>query len=55
MCSVIDVLEKELSSYDYEILFIDNCSQDKTREYLREMCKKNPKDESNFNVEFWTV
>ena len=30
--AVIDVLEKELSSYDYEILFIDNCSQDKTRE-----------------------
>lgn len=48
--AVIDVLEKELSSYDYEILFIDNCSQDKTREYLREMCKKNPKVKAIFNA-----
>ena len=27
--AVINELEKELPQYDYEILFIDNCSSDK--------------------------
>ena len=40
--AVVEVLQKDLPQYDYEIVFIDNCSQDKTREYLREMCRNNP-------------
>ncbi|MBQ9086821.1 MAG: glycosyltransferase family 2 protein [Clostridia bacterium] len=32
-----------LPQYDYEILFIDNCSQDRTRELLRQICAENPK------------
>ncbi len=33
--AVVDVFQKELPEYDYEILFIDNCSTDKTRDLLR--------------------
>lgn len=38
-----------LPQYDYEILFIDNCSQDKTRELLRAICAENPKIRAIFN------
>ncbi|MCI5620550.1 MAG: glycosyltransferase family 2 protein [Lachnospiraceae bacterium] len=48
--AVIDTLEKELSDYDYEILFIDNCSTDKTRVYLRQMCADNPKVKAILNA-----
>ncbi len=41
---------EELPQYDYEILFIDNCSQDKTRELLREICAKNSKIKAIFNT-----
>lgn len=40
---------KQLPQYDYEILFIDNCSQDKTRELLRKICAENPKIRAIFN------
>ena len=48
--AVIEVLQKELPQYDYEILFIDNCSQDKTRQYLRELCTGNKKIKAIFNA-----
>ncbi len=48
--AVIDVIQKELPSYDYEIVFIDNDSSDKTRFYLREMCANNPKIKAIFNA-----
>ena len=48
--AVIDEITKSLPGYDYEILFIDNDSKDKTRIYLREMCKKNKKVRAIFNV-----
>ena len=35
--------------YDYEILFIDNCSQDNTRTLLRGICAENPKIRAIFN------
>ena len=38
-----------LPQYDYEILFIDNCSLDSTREKLREICAKNKKIRAIFN------
>ncbi|MBE6667549.1 MAG: glycosyltransferase [Ruminococcaceae bacterium] len=38
-----------LPQYDYEILFIDNCSQDNTRPLLREICAKNKKIRAIFN------
>lgn len=36
--------------YDYEIIFIDNCSTDKTRELICEMCEENDKIKAIFNV-----
>lgn len=47
-----EALVRELSSlpeYDYEILFIDNCSLDKTRDRIREICAKNKKIRAIFN------
>lgn len=42
--------KKELKTYDYEIIFIDNASQDKTREIIEEVCKNNSKVKAIFNV-----
>lgn len=41
---------KALPQYDYEIVFIDNDSKDKTRPRLLELCKKNPKIKAIFNA-----
>lgn len=43
-------LEKSLPQYDYEILFIDNCSTDGTKEKLEEICAGNKKIKAIFNV-----
>lgn len=48
--TVINVLEEALSRYDYEIIFIDNCSQDGTRDELEKICSKNKKIKAIFNV-----
>ena len=39
-----------LSSYDYEVIFIDNDSNDSTRALLREICKDNKKIKAIFNA-----
>ncbi|MBO7310295.1 MAG: glycosyltransferase family 2 protein [Clostridia bacterium] len=39
----------KLEKYDYEIVFIDNCSLDSTREKLRDICLKNNKIKAIFN------
>lgn len=39
-----------MDGYDYEILFIDNCSVDKTRELIRGICEKNKKIRAIFNT-----
>lgn len=39
-----------LTEYDYELVFIDNCSTDKTRSLLRMVCAKNPKIKAIFNA-----
>lgn len=48
--AVENVLKEALSQYDYEILFIDNCSTDGTREKLEEICAGNRKIKAIFNV-----
>lgn len=40
---------EQLPQYDYEILFIDNCSQDNTRPLLRQICAENPRIKAIFN------
>ncbi len=47
--AIIAEMEK-LPRYDYELLFIDNCSTDNTRLLLREICFKNPKIKAIFNI-----
>ena len=41
--AIIEVMEKDLSEYDYEILFIDNHSKDNTKALLRGLCANNRK------------
>lgn len=48
--AVIDMMKRDLPRYDYEILFIDNCSTDGTRDKLRALCKDNKKIKAIFNA-----
>lgn len=47
--AIIEQVEK-LQKYDYELIFIDNCSQDSTREKLVSLCEKNKKIKAIFNA-----
>jgi len=48
--ALIEMLSSKLSQYDYEILFIDNHSQDKTQQLLTGLCENNPKIKAIFNA-----
>lgn len=48
--AVVNILETELSRYDYELLFIDNASTDGTKEKLLSICAQNPKIKAIFNA-----
>ena len=48
--AVLDMFEKDLPTYDYEILYIDNDSKDNTRKYLRELCACNRKVRAILNA-----
>ena len=43
-------MERDLSEYDYEILFIDNHSKDNTQALLRGLCANNKKIKAIFNA-----
>ncbi len=47
--AVISQIEK-LGKYDYEILFIDNCSKDSTRQKLEQLCAGNKNIKAIFNA-----
>lgn len=47
--AIIEQLEK-LEKYDYELLFIDNCSTDNTRNLLEQICARNNKIRAIFNA-----
>ena len=47
--AVREVFRKELPSYCYEILFIDNKSKDRTRDILRELCREDAGVKAIFN------
>ncbi len=47
--AVIAQLEK-MTMYNYEIIFIDNCSTDGTKDELRKLCKGNEKIKTIFNA-----
>lgn len=48
--AVTKEIEKELPEYDYELVFIDNCSTDGTRDLLRQICSNNPKVKAILNA-----
>lgn len=48
--AIIDEVKKNLPGYDYEIVFIDNCSTDGTRNVIRRLCSENPKIKAILNV-----
>lgn len=48
--AIISEFEKNLPEYDYEIIFIDNDSQDKTRNILRELASQNKRIKVIFNA-----
>lgn len=48
--AVVTEFETKLPQYDYEILFIDNCSTDGTRVKLEQICEANKKIKAIFNV-----
>ena len=47
---IIKEFKDNLPNYDYEILFIDNDSKDRTEEIIESICKKNDKVKAIFNA-----
>ena len=47
---IIRTIRSGLPAYDYELIFIDNCSRDHTQEILRTMCSRNQKIKAIFNA-----
>lgn len=48
--AIVNLFENELTQYNYELVFIDNDSHDKTRELLQEICSKNSNIKAIFNA-----
>ncbi|MBQ0060061.1 MAG: glycosyltransferase [Lachnospiraceae bacterium] len=48
--TVTDIMVNELPQYDYEIIYIDNHSKDRTKELLRQICSKDPHVKAIFNA-----
>ena len=54
--NVVDIADavckqmEKLPQYDFELIFIDNDSKDKTRDLIRGLCKSNPKIKAIFNA-----
>lgn len=48
--AVAKEMEDNLQNYDYEIVFIDNCSTDGTRDLLRAICSDNKKVKAILNA-----
>lgn len=47
---IINLFKNKLENYEYEIIFIDNYSKDKTRESLLNLCQKNKNIKAIFNA-----
>ena len=48
--AVRKLFREELSEYDYEIVFIDNCSTDGTRDVIERLCSEDKKIKAIFNA-----
>ena len=47
---IIRIFAESLPRYQYEIIFIDNCSKDRTREKILQLCLENPSIKAIFNA-----
>lgn len=47
---LLHIFDVELQEYDYEIIYIDDYSMDRTREEIRKICKLNDKVKAVFNA-----
>lgn len=48
--AIVNLMNNELKEYDYELIFIDNCSTDGTRDLLRQICAGNKKIKAILNA-----
>ena len=48
--AIVKIMDEELPQYDYELVFIDNYSQDNTRTLLRGICERNKRIKAIFNA-----
>ena len=48
--AIASIMAQELPAYDYELVFIDNCSKDGTQNRLRDICRMNPKVKAILNT-----
>ncbi len=48
--ALVNVFDNKLSNYNYEIVFIDNASTDKTKDILRGLCGANNRIKAIFNI-----
>ena len=48
--AIVNELESNLKEYDYELLFIENCSTDNTRGLISKICNNNKKVKAIFNA-----
>ena len=48
--AICEIFQSQLAHYDYEIVFIDNYSNDGTRAVIKDLCKNNPKIKAIFNA-----
>ena len=48
--SIVNEFKNNLSKYNYEIVFIDNNSTDRTQEVIESICKKNKRVKAIFNT-----
>ena len=48
--AIIDQITNNLPGYNYELIFIDNYSEDSTRLKLEQLCLKNKKIKAIFNA-----
>lgn len=48
--AIVELFKNELKEYNYELIFIDNDSQDRTRELLRAICGNNDRIKAIFNA-----
>lgn len=47
--AIVNIIKTTLENYSYEIIFIDNCSNDSTREKILKICSQNENIKAIFN------